>query len=445
MGRQPKSANKHLRTLIEESGVSHKGLARRVIEMGASRGVRGLAYDHSSVARWLAGERPREPVPELIADVLAGLLQRHVSMTDIGMAPSTVAADVGLTLAATWAECVTEATMLWKADLERRRFLKESAVAMSVSSAAALHWLVSPSPGLPSGTGRRRIGGSDVDAIQHVVRSYREMDNRLGGGRVRGAVVHYLNSEVTPLLTEGRFNTETGSQLAAVGAELAQLAGWMAYDVGLHGHAQRYLTLALSFAQHAGSYGLGAEVLAAKAHQAVYLARPAEAVDLARAAQATARHAGDGDARACARALSDAEAAFGRTVRADDPVWLRYFDEAYLAARMGHCFRALGEPALAERYARRSLNMDGRFVRGKAFNLALLATALAEQDDVEQACAVGRQALGLTAGLRSARSIRYVRDLQFALRRRTDAAAVRAFNAQVAERLPAASAHTGRR
>src|SRR5690348_2521897 len=151
----------------------------------------------------------------------------------------------------------------------------------------ALQWLVSPAPPPLSGTGRRQVGESDIDAIQQVVRSYRELDNRLGGGRVRGAVVHYLNSEVTPLLTDGRFNAETGARLAAMAAELAQLAGWMTYDAGLHGHAQRYLTLALSFARHAGNSGLGAEVLAAKAHQAVYLARPAEAVDLARAAQAT--------------------------------------------------------------------------------------------------------------------------------------------------------------
>jgi hypothetical protein len=317
----------------------------------------------------------------------------------------------------------------------------DSAVAMSASSAAALQWLVSPAPTLPSATGRRRIGESDIDAIQQVVRSYRELDNRLGGGRMRGAVVQYLNSEVTPLLVGGRFNADTGTRLATVGAELAQLAGWMAYDTGLHGHAQRYLTLALSFARHAGNSGLGAEVLAAKAHQAVYLARPAEAVDLARAAQATARrdglptllaecsvieahaHAANNDARACAQALSGAEAAFGRAVRANDPAWLSYFDEAYLAARMGHCFRALGEPVHAERYARRSLNMDGRFVRGKAFNLSLLATALAEQDDIEQACAVGQQALVVTAGLRSARSVRYIKDLQSALRHRADAAA----------------------
>jgi tetratricopeptide (TPR) repeat protein len=228
----------------------------------------------------------------------------------------------------------------------------------------------------------------------------------------------------------------------------------VAYDTGLHGHAERYLTLALSFARHAEDDGLGAEILAAKAHQAVYLGRPAEAVDMARAAQATARraglptllaeccvmeahgHAAANDARACAQALSDAESAFDRSARHSDPRWLRYFDEAYLAARMAHCFRDLGEPRHAERYARRSLDMDGRFVRGKAFNLSLLATALAEQGDAEQACAVGARAVDVTAGLRSARSVRYIRNLQRALRGAADAPVVREFTAQVEQRLP---------
>jgi hypothetical protein len=268
-------------------------------------------------------------------------------------------------------------------DVERRRFLHQSALALSASSTAALQWLVTPLPGAPARSGRRQVGSADVETVQSVVQSYRELDNRLGGGRVRSAVVQYLDTEVTPLLTDGRYSEATGRKLAEAGAELAQLAGWMAYDCGLHGHAQRYLTLALSFAYHAGSAGLGGEILAAQAHQAVYLARPAEAIDLARAAQATARraglptllaecyvmeahgHAASNDARACARALSNAEATFGQAVRGDDPVWLRYFDEAYLAARMAHCFRALGEPRHAERYARRSLNMDGRFVRAR--------------------------------------------------------------------------------
>src|SRR5260370_35892403 len=99
VGRQPRAGDESLRALVEESGVSHKGLARRVVELGAARGLRGLAYDHSSVARWLAGEQPREPVPELIADVLAGRGQRRLSIADVGMGARAGAAGVGLTLA----------------------------------------------------------------------------------------------------------------------------------------------------------------------------------------------------------------------------------------------------------------------------------------------------------------------------------------------------------
>jgi hypothetical protein len=40
-------------------------------------------------------------------------------------------------------------------------------------------------------------------------------------------------------------------------------------------------------------------------------------------------------------ALTHAEAAFARTGRERDPGWLAYFDEAYLAARMAHCFHAI--------------------------------------------------------------------------------------------------------
>jgi tetratricopeptide (TPR) repeat protein len=299
--------------------------------------------------------------------------------------------------------------------------------------------------------------------MERAAQSFRELDNRLGGGRVRSAVMQYLTDEITPVLAQGQFSADIGTRLAGVAAELAQLAGWVAYDTGLHGHAERYLTLALSFARHAGDDGLGAEILAAKAHQAVYLGRPAEAVDLARAAQVTARraalptllaeccvmeahgHAAANNARACARALSDAETAFERSARHNDPGWLRYFDEAYLAARMAHCFRDLGESRHAEHYARRSLDMDGRFVRGKAFNLSLLATTLADQGDIEQACAVGAQAVDLAAGLRSVRSVQYIRTLQRALRGAADAPAVRELTDRVEQCLPAALARAARR
>ena len=48
-------------------------------------------------------------------------------------------------------------------------------------------------------------------------------------------------------------------------------------------------------------------------------------------------------------------------------------------------FRDRGEAGHAARYARRSLDIDGRYVRGRAFNLSLLATAYAAQGEPVQA------------------------------------------------------------
>lgn len=462
-GRRPKLANERLAALIAEAGISNKGLARRVVMQGEARGVRGLAYDHTSVTRWLAGQEPREPVPDLLANVLSDLLGRPVSVTDVGMVPGGLPADLGLELTAGWPDCVAAATALWRADIERRRFLTDSAIAVSASAAVALRWLVSRAADSPAGAGGKAIGASEVAGIREVTQSYRELDNKLGGGRLRRTVVAYLDVEVSPLLAGGSYGPQIGRELASAAAELAQLAGWMAYDSGLHGHAQRYLTQALDLARHAGAAALGGEILAAKAQQAVYLGHLAEAIDMARVARVTARqaglptleteclvmeahgHAAGGDARACAKALAEAEGVFDRSGRQDDPAWLRYFDEAYLAARMAHCFRDLGDAGLAERYARQSLVMDERFVRGKSFNLALLATALAQQDEVEHACAVGSQALSLTAGLHSARSVRYIRDLQRVLHRHASNGAVRRFDAEVTRTLPAGASRAGQR
>ena len=89
--------------------------------------------------------------------------------------------------------------------------------------------------------------------------------------------------------------------------------------------------------------------------------------------------------------------------------------------------------------------MDGRYVRGRAFNLSRLATACPTQSEPEQASVVGRQALDLTLRLTSARSVRYVRDLVRTLRPRADVPAVRDFTAEVRERLPAAAGHAAPR
>ena len=339
MSRRPKEDNLRLRALLDEAAMSNKGLARRVVDLAVAQGMTGVRCDHTSVLRWLTGEQPRPPVPELVAMVLSDALGRKVSETELGMIPSNLPGDLGLQLPTDWPDTIATSTALWRADVQRRRFLANAVFTSAALTASALRWLTSPPADAPAASGLRQVGRADIDAIRDLTHSFREMDNRLGGGKLRTTIVSYLDDHVARLLTTGSYQQETGRLLAAACGELSQLAGWVAYDSDEHGLAQRYLTQALAYARHAGDAGLAAEILAAQAHQALYLARPDEAIDLARAAQAAAvrngsatllteclvmeahGHAARDDAHACGVALAQAERTFDRAAREDDPAW----------------------------------------------------------------------------------------------------------------------------
>ncbi|MFI7703253.1 hypothetical protein [Nonomuraea sp. NPDC049480] len=427
MEREP---NRLLQQLIAEAGFSHKGLARRLNDLGAARGTPGLKYDHSSVLRWIGGQRPRDPVPCLLMEIFAMRLGRPVTSEDLGMPAIITPLDLGQEFTHTWQEGVATVTALWRADVERRRFLIDSTFAIGAGSIGAMRWLTSPAEGHLGGMGTRRVGRADIAAIHEVTRSFGELDNRFGSGRVRSSVIKYLDTAVSPLLKDGSYGESTGRSLAAAAAELTRLAGWMAYDMEQHGLAQRYLIQALRLARGAGDQTLGGEILAGMAHQAVYMGQPAHALDLARAAQVAARsarvntllasahvleahaHAGRGDARACGASLHAAERAFDARKPAEEPRWLSYFDEAYLSAKFAHCFRDLGVGERAVRHARRSLDMDSRYVRGRMFNLSLLAAGLLQCGELEEACSTAASALTLAGELHSARSRSYAADLR---------------------------------
>ncbi|MET9344338.1 hypothetical protein [Nonomuraea sp. NPDC003804] len=446
-----REANRLLKALITEAGFSHKGLARRLNDVGVARGTPGLKYDHSSVLRWIGGQRPRDPVPGLLAEIFALRLGRPVTPEDLGMPAITTPLHLGQEFTHTWQEGVATATALWRADVERRKFLVDSTFAIAAGAVGAIRWLTFPPEGLPSAAGGRRVGTADISAIHEVTRSFGELDNRFGGGRVRSAVVKYLDTSVTPLLRDGSYGESTGKRLASAAAELTRLAGWMAYDLEQHGLAQRYLIQALRMARGADDDGLGGEILAGMSHQALYMGQPAHALDLARAAQQSAlrsgihtlmsschvleahAHAGLGDKRSCAASLAAASRAFDRRTPGEEPAWLAYFDEAYLAAKFAHCYRDLGEGARAVQYARRSLDMDGRYVRGRMFNLSLLSAGLLQCGELEEACTTATEALGLAGELQSVRTRSYALDLRRRLEPYRSEPSVVTLNERVAE------------
>lgn len=319
-------------------------------------------------------------------------------------------------------------TRLWNADLSRRDFLVGAFAAVGYVT-PALRWLTDPAGAAPTGDSSRLVGAPDVDTIREMTQTFRRIDNRFGGGHARMAVVRYLDAEITPLLKDGRYDAQVGTQLLSTTAELTQLVGWMAHDAGDDGIAQQYFIQALKLAKDAGDEALATEILAGMSQQCVFLGDAVQGIDLARAARQGAMRRGSArllaeaavmeahghaklqDEHACAVALSDAERYFSQTDTRDDPPWMSYFDEAYMAAKFGHCFRDLDRGAQAVEHATRSLQMNDGYLRGRAFNTALLASAYAQQGEAEQAVQLGREATTLAEGMKSVRISAYLIDV----------------------------------
>jgi tetratricopeptide (TPR) repeat protein len=200
---------------------------------------------------------------------------------------------------------------------------------------------------------------------------------------------------------------------------------------------------ALRLSQEAGNDALASEMLAGMSHHAAFHGRPEDAVDLALAAGQLAETSGvtalkaetavmeahglalQGDRTECLNALRIAEKSFANSDHDDTPEWLGYFDEAYLAAKFAHTFRDLGQPREAEAFARRSLDMSDGYERGKLFNTALLASILADQKRVDEACATGLIAVKMADTVRSVRSAAYLADVARRLAPFSDVAGVK--------------------
>ena len=448
-----KDPNSTLAALIAESGYTPTQMANRLNELSNSYG-QPASFNHTSIARWLRGERPRGRTVQLLAHVLGQAVGRRLSAADMGMDERTRRTDVGLAFDVSLADSLVSISDLFISDVRRRRFLTAAAFLPAAFTTPALRWVTSARA---MGAGRpvlEPVEAAEVEAIRRLTGTFRELDNRFGGGYARSTVVQYLHAEVAPMLREGARSEAVNRALFGAAAELVLLAGWMAFDTEQHSVAQRYLIQALRLAQEACNEALGAEVLNGMSIQTGYLGFASEAIDLAQTAQYSARRAGSavlrsesraveahghalaGDSRRCAVALIGAEQALAQAAGQQTPAFLAYFDDRYLAAKIGRALLDSGDAQQAREAIIHSLAMRGGFARGRVFNLAMLAQAEALAGEVEAACRTGRIAVDAARDMHSLRALREIAAVRRALAP-SDTHVVREFDAHAAALLSA--------
>lgn len=386
-----------LRAAREAAGVSLAALAGQI-----HRGKSTLAY-------YETGERTPPP------DVIACYETRFGGLQD----PVATLADLG------------------KADVERRAFLRGGYSTALGASVLLPGWLDTSTPLARAQSAIRHVGSSDVADVCNVMTLFSQIEQRMGGGHGRRAVVQYLSGEVVDYLNGTYTDEVVRRDMFSAAAEMAYLAGWMAFDNDEHSAAQRYFATATKLAAEAEDAPLTGHILRAMAHQAIDLGHATEGLELAEASVAGSRYAtATPRERALlkivhAKALSAAgrrsEAAKAVNVAEQDlasasssiaePSRVFFFTEASLAHETACVLRDSGDLAGAAQQFDRSVRKRKAqaFARTHAVTLGYLGAVQARQGDLEIACATWKSALVSMGQIQSGRTRAVARGIRAAV------------------------------
>jgi hypothetical protein len=435
--------NPGLETLIRGAGYSS---LERFAEAVNHRGwhMHGLKtmYDHVTVQRWLAGSRSQNPdvVAAVLSDGWGIPVPIEVIWPELRDGQPPVPAYLQ-----PWAAGRTLDGLgtFVRSDMQTRRETLTGAVtAMSGPALLApiARWLGVPPGRLPGkDEGMRRIGPSDVEAIERSTRYFAATDAEIGGALSREAAVGQLKYAVD-LAQHASYSDRTGNRLLAAIAELSGLVGWLCHDSGMPGPAQRYFTYGLQAARESTDPRaplLVVSILSDMAQVMKWLGRPNTAVrlhDLAidqlpsdrrrfnvlRAVLATKR-AENGLCYLGTSCLPEVQSALNLSgdlyVQADDEdrataatMWHRAIDmsEAELSAMASATYLVLARdnPALAAEVEQRTTHHLANVGEGQGRNVVFshirLASARFIAGEAEQACDDGDQALDAAAHITSA-------------------------------------------
>ncbi|GAA1920314.1 hypothetical protein [Streptantibioticus ferralitis] len=278
-----------------------------------------------------------------------------------------------------------------------------------------------------------QLRGEEVDAtalgmISERISQFRRLDDDRGGRLLLDWAVHDLRWART-LIDTCSYDQETGVRLHGLVAELGQIVGWVAADLGDEPHGRLYLLDALRSARSAGDRALAAHIISCLSYQAAWHGRGEEAlrlIQIARkgtadqppsrgqallASRQARAHASLGDPVGCRRALeetADISEAIGDTQWTAEPQgrepWAYWVTPAVLVGDAGRAWLEVGRPGRAALDLARGLELfDGSQPRNRLLHQSSLAEARLSLGEVDGAAQAAGAALDLAGQVASAR------------------------------------------
>ncbi|MGW8551335.1 Tat pathway signal protein [Streptomyces tubercidicus] len=402
-----RSSNPHLALWIAAAGLSHCEIARRIAAEAIHRGHRQIAPDATRIRRWIDGERPRSPVPALLAAVISDAVGQPLTPGDLGLTTA------GPTLGSIQLPLLTEAAAHTLAGWTQMDLFLDRRDTLKLALGAPLIVAAERMLGGTASRLHRATKGFDADttaALEDVTAFFTKADASKGGGLYRSAIVAQL-AEVARRIQDG-VPASLKARVFATTADLAALAGWVSHDCGRYATAQRYWSYGIYAAGETGQPDRGVEIVTRMSHQMIYLGHQADALGLlgvaakkatmpatrALVASQTGRvHAALGDERSAQQHLDTADALVADGL-AYVPAWVDYFDAAEHAGARAVSARDLaglhGDHRHASVHFTDALRLRRPgFDRVKVMDRIGLAAALFTEGEPEQGAAAAHLAL----------------------------------------------------
>ena len=280
----------------------------------------------------------------------------------------------------------------------------------------------------------RRLGAADVIRMGAVTAMYRSLDYEHGGGLLHIHVAQFAESASG--LVDCSFSESMRPLLLAAIAEARQLAGWTAFDAGLHSDALRHWMSAERAAVAAGDVRLAARIRYCQAKQFQHLRHNRDAIDTIRLARdhlgtaataaisamldgaEAASHGAIGDTRQARACLDRAHRAFDQIDPEREPNWMGFFDRGEMLAQYGRVYRDMARADRrngpdAVHWVSQAVQAFGpQNVRSTVLNEVGLCSALFLAGDPEQAVAVGMRVIDRARGLTSTRVLDRIRNVR---------------------------------